>query len=586
MEETPFVRFRRTVEQSQLKVANARGDTFQMECPSHADKTPSVTVTYREGKVLVHCFAGCDTRDVVDKLGLTMEDLFDVKPDEKNYVVVARYRYTDGQGKPVFTKLRLFPKSFRITDPTETAHKMPEGMSPWLFHADRLRAAAQAGEPLWLVEGEADVISMEAMGGVATTQPFGAGKGAWKQWHTNLVKSAGFTEARIVVDLDETTKDGKNPGRDYAFEVRNALRAAGVKVSLWRAKSGKDATDHLKAGFGLPDFRRYVEERQRPAGITHATLMQTEFKPIVFAVEDILPQGLALLGGPPKLGKSLIALNMAMAVGSGPNGLALSKLKVTPGRVLYIGMEDSMRRLKNRILAMEMGNTKGLENIEFQPIESMWPGGLEGMAMMEEWAEEDDDPRLVVIDTLARAEPEMDESRDRYRAEYALTLRYKTFADRHDLTVLMIHHDKKGEETDWLSRFSGSRGLTGGVDTLLFLEGARGEPTATLRVTGRDIEGDDLPLRRIQGRPGWVVDHVTAPATPEGIMDKQRTHPELEPLQDVIIGALNAFGGRANERVIFDQFPEDDREIARAALNDLVYRKRVKAMAGVVILAQ
>lgn len=584
---TSFDTLRQAVDAKGLKVRDDRQTHFQFECPTHADNNPSVTADYRDGKVLVHCHAGCDARDIVADLSLTMDDLFDEEPSRDNFTVVARYRYTDGAGKHLFTKLRTFPKSFRVVHPDEHTKGMPRDTPPWLYHATQLRAGAQRGEVLWLVEGEADVHAMESMGAVATTQPFGAGPDKWLPFHTHLLVTAGVKEARIVVDLDETNEKGKNPGRDYAFAVMASLQAAGIKVTLWKAAAGKDASDHLKAGHGLDEFVAYPMPRIRPSGITHAELMVKEFKPLIFAVEKILPQGLALLGGPPKLGKSLIALNMAMAVASGPEGRALSLLGVTPGRVLYIGMEDSMRRLKERCLAMELGNGAGLDLIEFQPIESGWPGGEQGMAMMEEWALEGDDPRLIVVDTLARAEPELDDSKDRYRAEYAMTLRYKKFADRHDLSILMVHHDKKGEELDWLSRFSGSRGLTGGVDTLMFLDGKRGEPEAILRVTGRDIEGDDLPLRTVRGRPGWIVSEV--PDTPEALAQRPvvaRSDNMLTAPEQMVMGLLRSSADGLSRAVLFGQFDVSQHSTCQQAIQGLVAKGFIRSEGEVLVARQ
>lgn len=583
---TAFETFRLAVDAKGLKVKDDRQGHFQFACPSHDDKNPSVTADYRDGKVLAHCHSGCDVRDIVADLGLSMEDMFDEEPSNDNFTVVARYKYTDGGGRHVFTKLRTFPKSFRVMHPDERTPGMPKEMPPWLYHAVQLREGAKRGDALWLVEGEADVHAMEHMGAVATTQPFGAGPDKWTPWHTSLLDKAGVKDVRIVVDLDETDKRGKNPGRDYAFAVMASLQSVGIKVTLWKAKAGKDASDHLRAGHTLEDFEAYPLPRVRPQGITHAELLVREFKPLVFAVERILPQGLALFGGPPKLGKSLIALNMAMAVASGEKGRALSALSVTPGRVLYIGMEDSMRRLKERCLSMELGNGAGLDNIEFQPIESGWPGGVEGMAMMEEWALDGDDPRLIVVDTLARVEPELDDAKDRYRAEYSMTLRYKKFADRHNVSVLMVHHDKKGEELDWLSRFSGSRGLTGGVDTLMFLDGKRGEPEAILRVTGRDIEGDDLPLRTVRGRPGWIISEV--PDTPEGISATRMNISEssLTGAEQVVLSALRGLGGMAARKAVHDQFAAEDQALCTQAVQMLMVKGLVRGRGDSLALAE
>lgn len=46
-------------------------------CPAHADRSPSLSVAYRDGRWLLHCFAGCDTGDILAAVGLEMSDLFD-----------------------------------------------------------------------------------------------------------------------------------------------------------------------------------------------------------------------------------------------------------------------------------------------------------------------------------------------------------------------------------------------------------------------------------------------------------------------------------------------------------------------------
>jgi hypothetical protein len=47
------------------------------QCPAHGDRVPSLSVTEVDGKVLVRCFAGCETTDILAALGLTWADLFD-----------------------------------------------------------------------------------------------------------------------------------------------------------------------------------------------------------------------------------------------------------------------------------------------------------------------------------------------------------------------------------------------------------------------------------------------------------------------------------------------------------------------------
>ncbi len=50
-------------------------------CPAHDDRRPSLSVAELEdGRVLVHCFAGCAIEEVLDALGLTFGDLFPPRP--------------------------------------------------------------------------------------------------------------------------------------------------------------------------------------------------------------------------------------------------------------------------------------------------------------------------------------------------------------------------------------------------------------------------------------------------------------------------------------------------------------------------
>jgi len=48
-------------------------------CPAHEDRSPSLSVRYKDGKVLLNCFSGCDWRDVVASLDLHPSALFDGK---------------------------------------------------------------------------------------------------------------------------------------------------------------------------------------------------------------------------------------------------------------------------------------------------------------------------------------------------------------------------------------------------------------------------------------------------------------------------------------------------------------------------
>ena len=83
------------------------------------------------------------------------------------------------------------------------------------------------------------------------------------------------------------------------------------------------------------------------SGITAADLMRKTFPEPRWAVSGILPEGLNLLAGKPKKGKSILALNLGVSISLG--GLALGQIPVEKGAVVYLALEDTERRLQGRL---------------------------------------------------------------------------------------------------------------------------------------------------------------------------------------------------------------------------------------------
>ena len=63
------------------KVKRTGNGTYQACCPAHADKSPSLTIReLDDGRILLHCFAGCDVQDVLASIGLTFDALYPPRP--------------------------------------------------------------------------------------------------------------------------------------------------------------------------------------------------------------------------------------------------------------------------------------------------------------------------------------------------------------------------------------------------------------------------------------------------------------------------------------------------------------------------
>jgi hypothetical protein len=485
---------------------DVRQNRAMFQCPAHADNNPSLEIIDKSDKVILACYAGCQNDDVIAALGLEWGDLFD--NDLTTYArtsetLVRSYLYERVDGQPWFYVDRYFPKVFRQRLPgvepvrsldADTRGLGLKGRPPIVYHAPRVRRAIQrGGAVVWWLDGEKDVERAEREGLVATCAP---GFAKWEPKYADFLKDAD--EIVMVVDQDKEKPDGRlGAGQQAAQDARAGFRSVGLKVRVLAPAAGKDLSDHFDAGFGVDDFTLEPTAYTRPRGMTAETLQQQTFDPLQWAVHGVIPSGLTVFAGSPKVGKTWLALELSLAVAAG--GPALSALRTTQGSVLHLAREDGYRRLQSRLELITAGE-RAPAALELVSTEQEWVGGEEGIANMTEWAEEVRDPRMVVIDTIAKVEPEMgegDRSRGAYAGNYAMMARYKAWADLHNCSVVMIHHDNKTKVeagSDPFSRISGTRGITGAADTLLFLHSVRGTREGILHVTGRDVAEQELML--------------------------------------------------------------------------------------------
>ena len=219
-------------------------------------------------------------------------------------------------------------------------------------------------------------------------------------------------------------------------------------------------------------------------GFTAKELSKKNFPPPNWVVKDLLPEGVSILVGKPKMRKSFLALNIALAV---PEGRAVLTLPTKKGDVLYISLEDNYRRLKLRLSKCCSGEIP--DGLHF---ETEWPRMDEGgFEKLHEWITDHPKTTLIIIDTLVRIWPsgkKRGEGRTLYHQDYDFMTMLKKIADENGVAILGVHHMKKAEYDDPTDSPSGSAGIAGGADTLITLKRVRKAETAVLFVTGRDIE--------------------------------------------------------------------------------------------------
>ncbi len=230
-----------------------------------------------------------------------------------------------------------------------------------------------------------------------------------------------------------------------------------------------------------------MTERRR--AWTAAELMAAEFPEPKWVVPGILTEGLTFLVGPPKLGKSWLALGLCVSTASG--GYALGRLPVERSDVLYLALEDTARRLQSR-LAKVLGGEPVPSGLTFM---TAWPRlDAEGGEWLRQWLTKNPDCGLVVVDVFAKVKP-IGTGGSVYADDYGSANILKQIADEFGIAVLVLHHTRKAAADDYLDTVSGTNGLTGAADTTLILKRSRGSADAVLSVTGRDVEESEHALR-------------------------------------------------------------------------------------------
>lgn len=466
-----------------------QGKEWKAQCPSHQDNQASLQVGYGDKGAVLNCQAGCKTTDVVAALDMKMSELFDdvtlnmvrnvVRGDGN---VIDRYQYTDETGNLLFEVEKRMGKKFlqRVPDDKEeSGWRYSLGTTRRVLY--RLRGVVHARTeqlPIYIVEGEKDVHTLEGLGLVATCNPGGAGK--WRQEFNDF-----FHGAHVII-----IPDNDKPGELHADLVVSNIKgvARSVRIINLPVKEKGDVTDWVMDGGTKEDLERLVVAAEVVAGngpltFTASDLSMQEFPPMRWAVEPLIAEGLTLLVGRPKIGKSWFSLNLALSVAAGTP--ALNTLQIEQGPVLYLALEDTPRRLQSRMNLILGPGGKSPDDLHFA---TQWPkvnvGGLE---QIEVWMEDNPDARMVVIDTYAKIKAQTNEE-SMYQADYAQISQFKALADRHGVPIILVHHQRKAADEDPLNTISGSTGLTGAADAAVILTRQRGADDGYLYVTGRDVE--------------------------------------------------------------------------------------------------
>lgn len=322
--------------------------------------------------------------------------------------------------------------------------------------------------------------------------------------------------------------------RDDLRERLNKMRDGGVSDLL---RSWVKITEAARADasfFGEPpsDTEPAAADATKDwlaDAFTAAQLQNMEFGVLVQFIAGLITEGLGIIAGPPKLGKSWWVLCAALAVSSG--GTAFNALKIGESRpVLLLALEDSPRRLHARIKSL-WGDDPWPNNLTIKT--AVEPGALG--PIIHQYLRTNPGG-LIVLDTLGRVRPPK-RGKDTYAEDYAAGVELKTAIDAHPgSALLVVHHTRKAASDDFVDDLSGSLGLPGSADYVMVLRRPRGSAEGTLKVTSRDnAEGEfaftvkDGYLWQLEG--GTLAEAAKASAarkSSSGIREDSNTKKVLE----------------------------------------------------------
>ena len=234
------------------------------------------------------------------------------------------------------------------------------------------------------------------------------------------------------------------------------------------------------------------------------TLMNMDLPMPKFCIKGLLPQGLNILGGAPKIGKSWLVMDLCVRIAKGE---LMWNLETTQGTALYLCLEDTYARIQQRLgcITDEVPGT-----VFFSNSPSSLADGLESQIMG--FCEEHPGVVLVVIDTFQMIRANSNEPS--YGGDYEELQKLKRLADDLRICILLVHHLRKQGDRDPVNRLSGTTGISGAADAVFVLEkDDRRQSGARLICTGRDVEDRELGLQFNKETCTWdlISDSLDAP---------------------------------------------------------------------------
>lgn len=395
--------------------------------------------------------------------------------------------------------------------------------------------------------------ALELEVGSVATAPVGQRNGALNEAAFALGQLVAGSEVSEAEALDALHRAGKAADLPEG-EVKKTV-ASGFKAGLKEPRNGRTAALGL-----LNDGKATLPPPVPVAGFTARELQGMDVAPPRWLVENLIPLGLFILAGPPKVGKSFLLLQTAHSVASGRKLLGNPTKKAG---VVYLALEDGPSRLKKRMTDLFGGADAWPADLHIFP---SWPRlGEGGLEELDRFLDTNSGVRLVIIDTWGRfRSTTRGKNLDAYQQDTMEVGTLQTWAKDREIALVLVTHLRKSNqhaETDPFDRITGSNGQFGVADAAALLSRKRGQDNGQLAIVGRDLEHDgEIPL--IRKGAAWE----RADGMPRAHTDKQQI------VLDYLIDHMHGAGPKE----IAEATGLTERYVKQDALPSLMEQKMVR----------
>jgi hypothetical protein len=499
-----------------LTGARKSGAGMMAKCAAHDDRVDSLSIAEGEdGRTLLNCFAGCTLDEITAAYGKTPADLFPDKAARDYITVEYQIKQAVTSAVVAYHVRREGPdgKNFYWKGPDGRTglNGTPVADLP-LYGVERL---TDADRRVVVVEGEKAADALRGRG-IPTV---GTVTGAAATPAVTVLEALRDRDAVLWADNDE-------PGRAHMARIASHLAtvAASIGMATWTdAPKGGDAADYSGNPWDIILAAQPYLIAARIAPTMAAFISETDVEDAL--IPGLIPTGgLVVFVGEPRSFKTMSALNLGFTVAYGTEWLG--KLPETTGDVLYIGEEGSRAALRDRLTAMAraLGITLGgNDRIRILHRAGIRLGDAASWRIVEDTLKAMRDPKLVIIDTLARTMTGDENSAQDMNA--ALRPLQQIIAD-FGVTVVVVHHSNKYGEGRAGKRMRGSSALWGAADNILAFkrDEAKGVPVpaGVIETDPKDTESERIrfdyepvSMQLVTGTglrltPDALADHVRA----------------------------------------------------------------------------